>query len=122
MAKGTLDVPTDATQISLAKHKFGMRSTVVGAGGGIEVYVKRGPSGTDYHGKPELVYRPATNPELAEHKQSGRRKALAGCKNKKGCEFASCAMNALGHISTNLQKACTGPTGARVPRPMMGTE
>lgn len=115
MAKDTLHLPTDATQIAAAKHRLGMKSTVVGAGSNIEVYVKRGPAGTHYHGKPELVYRPATNPALPASKQSSRRRKLAACKNKRGCDFANCAKEALGHIPTNLAKAC-GPTGMGVPR------
>lgn len=106
MAKRTVALPTSAPEVAEAKYHLGMRSTVVGTGGGKEVYYKSGPAGTDYHGKPELVLRKARNPVLPIEKQSSRRRALAGCKNKRGCEFAECAKLALGRIPTNLAKAC----------------
>lgn len=115
MAKKTVALPTDATEVAEKKYELGMRSTVVGTGGGKEVYYKQGPAGTDYHGKPELVLRKAKNPILPAAKQSSRRRALQGCKGKRGCEFAECATRAFGHIPTNLQKACAIGVARRGP-------
>lgn len=109
--------------IAIAKHRLGMKTSVVpveSATGEVssEVYVKEGARGTAYKGKPQLVHRAfgrklaskGYEAETGTYGTSSRARGLKECKGKKGCDFAGCVKEKLGHIPTNLSKTC-GMTG-----------
>ena len=97
-------IKTTAVDVALAKHGLGMRRAVQPDGSGGEIVVKSGAKGTAYAGKVQIQARKMgrTGPTETSH----RAKALKGCKGKKGCDFVACVKDALGHVPTNLAKAC----------------
>ena len=110
-------IATNAVDIALAKHELGMRRAVAPDGSGGEVVVKTGAAGTAYAGKTQIQERKmgralakkGAEKETGAYGTSSRARALKGCKGKKGCEFVGCVKEAMGHVPTNLQKAC--PSG-----------
>lgn len=101
-------LPGDAVSVASAKKALGMRRAVVPVeGSNAEIVVKSGAKGTAYQGRNQIVVRKLGR--LGPTETSGRARALKGCKGKKGCDFVGCVREALGHVPTNLAKAC--PSG-----------
>lgn len=99
---------TNAVEVAVAKHAIGMRRAVAPAGDGAEIVAKSGAKGTAYAGKLQIQVRKMGRTGPTE--TSSRARALKGCKGKRGCDFVGCVREALGHVPTNLAKACPSRT------------
>ena len=89
------DAPASAMDIAYAKKDANKMRAVKITGTGNEVLVK--DSG-------QVVLRRVGRG--GARITSGRARALHGCKDKKGCDFAECVKSALGKVPSKLASAC----------------
>lgn len=101
MARGKVTVAADAVKLSEAKSEYGNVSRVVPVSGGAEVYV-RPASFVSAAGRGGRVVIRGQHVKVS-HKLGTKAKALKACSGKKGTEFKSCVITALGHAPRSLK-------------------
>ena len=99
MAKGRVTMPTSAIDIAEAKRAVNV-SAVVPIGGGAEVYIKPGGSGRAGAGGRIVLRREHVKPS---HKLGSKAKALKDCAGKRGSDFKTCVVGALGKAPRSLK-------------------
>lgn len=92
-------VPTSGVDVAIAKRGMN-KSAVVPVGGGAEVYYKPGGAGKAGSGGGLVVRGVHVKPG---HRLGTKAKALKGCAGKKGSEFKSCVVTALGASPRSLK-------------------
>jgi hypothetical protein len=91
-------LPQDKAELVLARKEVGMRRSNIGIGS--DGNIVTGEERAEY----KIMARKAGR--SGEAAMSSRAKKLSSCKGLKGCEFAECALDAMGKLPENILKSC----------------
>lgn len=93
-------LPQDKAELVLARKEVGMRRSNIGIGRDGNIVTEADGERAEY----KVIVRKAGR--SGEPAMSSRAKKLSSCKGLKGCEFAECALEAMGKLPENLLKSC----------------
>lgn len=92
-------LPLDKAELVLARKEVGMRRSNIGIG-------SNGNLVTGDLEEPEYKVIVRKAGRSGDAAMSSRAKKLSSCKGLKGCEFATCAKDAMGKLPGNILKSC----------------